>query len=89
MASVLANIEKKNREFEDLLSNLFIQKVVEFKDLEIGEDSSAQSVLLVYIPYPCLKVMRNAHEQLVPELEKPVEEGGLGKKVLLTAARKI
>ena len=43
-----------------------------------------ENVLLVYIPYPCLKVMRNAHEQLVPELEKI-----LNKKVLLTAARKI
>lgn len=29
-----------------------------------------ETVLLVYIPYPCLKVMKNAHEDLVPELEK-------------------
>ncbi len=62
------------------MSNLFIQKVVEFNDLLIGEET--HSVLLIYIPYPCLKVMRNAHEQLVPELEKTH-----GKKVLLTAAR--
>ena len=41
-------------------------------------------MLLVYIPYPCLKLMRNAHEQLVPELEKH-----LGSTVLLTAARRI
>ena len=29
-----------------------------------------ETALLVYIPYPFRKVMKNAHEQLVPELEK-------------------
>ena len=52
-------------------------------DLQM-RNGETESVLLVYIPYPCLKVMKNAHEQLVPELEKH-----LGKKVLMTAARKI
>lgn len=29
-----------------------------------------EECLLIYVPYPCLKVMKNAHELLVPELEK-------------------
>ena len=43
-----------------------------------------EECLLVFVPYPCLKVMKNAHESLVPELEKH-----LAKKVVMTATRKI
>ena len=48
------------------------------------KNDEMETVLLVYIPYPCLKVMKNAHEKLVPQLELH-----LGQKVLMTAARKI
>ena len=61
---------------------MFIQKVV-IKELELKGNKKAECVL-IYIPYPCLKVMRAAHQQLVPELEHLMD-----KPVIITAARKI
>ena len=50
---------EEDKEFKGLLTNLFIQKVVK-KELKLSDDSTREC-LLIYIPYPCLKVMRAAH----------------------------
>ena len=68
-------------EYEELLNNLFIQKVVK---LSLKVEEETHEVVLVYVPFPCLSVMRSVHNKLVPELEKH-----LSCPVVMTAARKI
>jgi len=59
VAKLFADIEASSDEFKRLLTNLFIQKVV-IKELQLKGERAGECIL-IYIPYPCLKVMRAAH----------------------------
>lgn len=78
----MSEIEGSSSEYKALLTNLFIQKVV-LKEVKL-KDETSRECLLIYIPYPCLKALKDAHQVLVPELEHCLE-----KPVIITAIRKI
>jgi small subunit ribosomal protein S7e len=82
VAKELHHLENSSSEWKNDLKDVYISNV---KDIEFtAKGKKSKPVYLVYVPFPCLKVVNKLHKRLVPELESRLKA-----QVLVVAKRTI
>mmetsp|Transcript_35792 Transcript_35792/g.41752 ORF Transcript_35792/g.41752 Transcript_35792/m.41752 type:complete len:202 (+) Transcript_35792:78-683(+) len=82
VAKELHHLESSSSEWKNDLKDVYITNVKEIDFTSKGKKS--KPVYLVYVPFPCLKVIQKLHKRLVPELESRLKA-----QVLVVAKRTI
>jgi len=83
VAKELHNLESSSSEWKNDLKDVYITNVKEV-DYTSKDKKKSKPIYLVYVPYPCLKVIQKLHKRLVPELESKLKA-----QVLVVAKRTI
>jgi len=83
VAKELHNLESSSSEWKNDLKDVYITNVKEI-DYTSKDKKKSKPLYLVYVPYPCLKVIQKLHKKLVPELESKLKAN-----VLVVAKRTI
>jgi len=82
VAKELHHLENSSSEWKNDLKDVYITNV---KDIEFtAKGKKSKPVYLVYVPFPCLKVIQKLHKRLVPELESRLKA-----QILVVAKRTI
>jgi small subunit ribosomal protein S7e len=68
VAKELYELENSSSDWKNDLKDVYISNVKEI-DYTSKDKKKSKPVYLVYVPYPCLKVIQKLHKKLVPELE--------------------
>jgi len=82
VARELHELENSSSDWKNDLKDVYISHVKEIDYTSKGK--KAKPVYLVYVPFPCLKVVQKLHKKLVPELESKLKAN-----VLVVAKRTI
>jgi len=82
VAKELHHLESSSSEWKNDLKDVYITNVKEIDFTSKGKKS--KPVYLVYVPFPCLKVIQKLHKRLVPELESRLKA-----QILVVAKRTI
>mmetsp|Transcript_35793 Transcript_35793/g.41754 ORF Transcript_35793/g.41754 Transcript_35793/m.41754 type:complete len:202 (+) Transcript_35793:79-684(+) len=82
VAKELHHLENSSSEWKNDLKDVYLSNVKEIEFTAKGKKS--KPVYLVYVPFPCLKVIQKLHKRLVPELESRLKA-----QVLVVAKRTI
>jgi len=83
VAKELHELENSSSDWKNDLKDVFITNVKEI-DYTSKDKKKSKPVYVVYVPYPCLKVIQKLHKKLVPELEAKLKA-----QVLIVAKRTI
>jgi len=83
VAKELHELENSSSDWKNDLKDVYLSHVKEI-DYVSKEKKKSKPVYLVYVPYPCLKVIQKLHKKLVPELEAKLKAN-----ILVVAKRTI
>jgi len=82
VAKELHHLENSSSDWKNDLKDVYVSNVKEIDFTSKGK--KGKPVYLVYVPFPCLKVVQKLHKRLVPELESRLKA-----QVLVVAKRTI
>jgi len=83
VAKELHELENSSSDWKNDLKDVYISHAKEI-DFTSKDKKKSKPVYLVYVPFPCLKVIQKLHKKLAPELEAKLKA-----HVLLVAKRTI
>ena len=81
VAQALHEAENSLGDIKNDVKDLYVAKV---KEIETTIKGKKKNVVVIYVPYPCLRIVNRVHAKLVPELEKRLKT-----TVVITAKRTI
>jgi len=83
VAKELYDLENSSSDWKNDLKDVYLSKVREI-DFTAKDKKKSKPVYLIYVPFPCLKVVHKLHKKLVPELESRLKAS-----ILVVAKRTI
>jgi len=81
VAQALFEVQNSVADLKDSVKDLLVANA---REVEVVLKGKKKNVVIIYVPYACLRIVHRVHAKLVPELEKRLKTN-----VLITAKRTI